>query len=112
MNFIHFPNLAFFAFALVPPFSLIVERIKKFLATNVLPIEVSNVLHSMLEFNDTFLRLAYSLDGHEAGAHQQGDVLAEVYPGLPQHSANEIFNADKILERLKTVIKNIQKRVG
>ena len=49
----------------------------------------------MLEFNDSYLRLAYSLDGHEAGVHQQGDVLAEVYPGLPQHSANERFHADK-----------------
>ena len=48
----------------------------------------------MLEFNDSYLRLAYSLDGHEAGVHQQGDVLAEVYPGLPQHSANERFHAD------------------
>ena len=92
-----FSNLSYaqLMFQEFPVISLIVERIRKFLATKFLPKEVSNVLHSMLEFNDSYLRLAYSLDGHEAGVHQQGDVLAEVYPGLPQHSANERFHADK-----------------
>ena len=92
-----FSNLSYaqLMFQEFPVISLIVERIRKFLATKFLPKEVSNVLHSMLEFNDSYLRLAYSLDGHEADVHQQGDVLAEVYPGLPQHSANERFHADK-----------------
>ena len=56
---------------------------------------MSLLISSLLDFHDEFLRLAYNLDGKEVGPHEQGEVLAEVYPGLPQHSSNEKFFADK-----------------
>ena len=84
-----------FIFREFPVLGLIIEKIRRFLNTTFLPKQVSKVISSLIDFQDEFLRLAYSLDGQEVGSHQQGDVLAEVYPGLPQHTANERFYADK-----------------
>lgn len=80
-----------FIFQEFPVLALCIEKIRRFLNSKYLPKEVSNVVSSLLDFNDEFLRLAYNVDGHDIGQHVQGGVLAEVYPGLPQHTANENF---------------------
>ena len=78
-----------------PVISNIIAKLRSFLGVKFLPKEVSTLIHSLLDFNDTFLRKAFEVDGIDAGPHEKGEVLAEVYPGLPQHSANEVFFADK-----------------
>ena len=78
-----------------PVVSNIIAKLRSFLGVKILPKEVSTLIHSLLDFNDTFLRKAFEVDGLDAGPHEKGEVLAEVYPGLPQHSANEVFFADK-----------------
>ena len=97
-----------------PVVSNIISKLRSFLGVKFLPKEVSTLIHSLLDFNDTFLRKAFEVDGLDAGPHEKGEVLAEVYPGLPQHSANEVFflpTKKEILGNSEYATKIIRKQV-
>ena len=78
-----------------PVISLWIERIKKFTGKPYLPKQASDLIISILEFNNEFLNRAYKIDSEEPGQNFQGEVIAEIYPGLPQHTASEKFYADR-----------------
>ena len=78
-----------------PIVSTWIEGIKKFTNEKFLPKPVTTLIKRMLEFNEEYLEKAHICDSEEPGPHQQGAVMAEVYPKNPQHTANEKFAADK-----------------
>ena len=82
-----------------PVISLWIERIKKFTNKKFLPKQASELILSILKFNDDFLIRAHDIDLEDPGPNIQGEVRAEIYPGLPQHTANEKFHADKYKDK-------------
>ena len=57
---------------------------------------------SLLRFRDEFLSTAHKTDFEDPGPNLQPDVKAEIYPSLPQHTANEKFYADKYKDKNET----------
>ena len=89
-------------FAEFPVIAFWIERIRKFTQTKFLPKPASNLIMSLLRFRDEFLSNAHKLDFEDPGPNLQPDVKAEIYPGLPQHTANEKFYADKYKDKNET----------
>ena len=56
---------------------------------------ISSLVETRLMFEEFPVISAYRLDGEDPGENKQNEVLAEIYPGLPQHTANERFYADR-----------------
>ena len=71
-----------------PVIAFWIERVKQFSNTKFMPKPASNLILSLLEYKDSFLSRAHKIDCEDPGPNLQGEVRAEIYPGLPQHTAN------------------------
>ena len=89
-------------FAEFPVIAFWIERIRKFTQTKFLPKPASNLIMSLLRFRDEFVSTAHKIDFEDPGPNLQPDVKAEIYPSLPQHTANEKFYADKYKDKNET----------
>ena len=78
-----------FIFQEFPVLALCIEKIRRFLNSKYLPKEVSNVVSSLLDFNDEFLRLLYNIDGYDIGPHVQGGAMK--YGESPALFAKTVF---------------------